>query len=53
MEYKNLTILMYTGGKFAGNSISFDVKKNSLEVNETKIAENYWDSFQKAKEKVK
>ena len=53
MEYKNLTISMYTGGKFAGNSISFDVKKNSLEVNETKIAENYWDSFQKAKEKVK
>ena len=53
MQYKNLTILMYVNNKFVGNSVAFDVNENSLKHKETKISEDYWDAFQKAKENNK
>ena len=53
MRYKDLTILMYVNNKFVWNSVSFDVKENSLEHKDTKITDAYYDSFQKAKQNIK
>lgn len=51
MGYSNLLILMYVDGKFVGNSISYIVKDNELDIKDTLIDEKYYDDFQKASKK--